>query len=207
VGDSRAEGPDGQRACAFGPFVVDRLKRRLWRDERLVSITSKTFDVLVVLLQQRDHIVSKDELLSRVWPDTAVNENNLARQVSSLRRALGQRPEEHDFIVTVPGHGYRFVAAVRELPDVPPELQNGNGNGNGNGHGNGHAPEIDDMHLGDDMAPAAAAFAPPSAVDRARRVPSRWVPRGIVAVSVCALVAVVLGLTVTRSAVGLGTRP
>jgi len=199
VGDSRAEGPDGQRACAFGPFVVDRLKRRLWRDERLVSITSKTFDVLVVLLQQRDHIVSKDELLSRVWPDTAVNENNLARQVSSLRRALGQRPEEHDFIVTVPGHGYRFVAAVRELPDVPPELQNGNGNGNGNGHGNGHAPEIDDVHLGDDMAPAAAAFAPPSAVDRARRVPSRWVPRGIVAVSVCALVAVVLDMALRRA--------
>ena len=58
--------------------------------DRLVPITSKTFDVLVVLLEQRDDIVSKDEP-NRVWRDTAVNENNLARQISSLRRALGQR--------------------------------------------------------------------------------------------------------------------
>ena len=98
---------------AFGPFVVDPVKRRLWREGRLVPITSKTFDVLVVLLEHRAHIVSKDELLNRVWPDTAVNENNLARQISSLRRALGQRPDQHDFVVTVPGHGYRFVAACR----------------------------------------------------------------------------------------------
>ena len=194
MGVSSDGGPDGQRAYAFGPFVVDRLKRRLWRDERLVPITSKTFDVLVVLLEQRDHIVSKDELMSRVWPDTAVNENNLARQVSSLRRALGQRPEEHDFIVTVPGHGYRFVAAVRELAEVPPALQNGSGNGNGNG--NGHALELDDVHVSDGTAPAtpAAAFAPPPAVDTKGRGPARWVPLGILAVSVCALVAVVLDM-------------
>ena len=112
----------GQGGYAFGPFVVDPLKRRLWREGRLVPITSKTFDVLVVLLEQRDHTVSKDELLNRVWPDTAVNENNLARQISSLRRALGQRPDQHDFVVTIPGHGYRFVATVQDLPDVPPEL-------------------------------------------------------------------------------------
>ena len=87
-----------------------------------MPITSKTFDVLVVLLQHRDHIVSKDELLNRVWPDTAVNENNLARQISSLRRTLGQRPDQHDFVVTIPGHGYRFVATVQDLPDVRPEL-------------------------------------------------------------------------------------
>ena len=72
--------------------------------------------------QHRDHIVSKDELLNRVWPDTAVNENNLARQISSLRRTLGQRPDQHDFVVTIPGHGYRFVATVQDLPDVRPEL-------------------------------------------------------------------------------------
>jgi Tol biopolymer transport system component/DNA-binding winged helix-turn-helix (wHTH) protein len=121
VGDIKVEGSSGQGAYAFGPFVVDPLKRRLWRDGRLVPITSKTFDVLVVLLERRDHTVSKDELLTRVWPDTAVNENNLARQISSLRRALGQRPDDHDFVVTVPGYGYRFVAVVQDLPAVPPE--------------------------------------------------------------------------------------
>jgi Tol biopolymer transport system component/DNA-binding winged helix-turn-helix (wHTH) protein len=97
---------------AFGPFVLDPVKRRLWREGRPVPITSKTFDVLVVLVEHRDHIVSKDELLNRVWPETTVNENNLARQISSLRRALGQRPDQHDFVVTSPGHGYRFVATV-----------------------------------------------------------------------------------------------
>lgn len=119
MGDIKVEDSSGQGAYAFGPFVVDPLKRRLWRDGRLVPITSKTFDVLVVLLERRDHTVSKDELLTRVWPDTAVNENNLARQISSLRRALGQRPDEHDFVVTVPGYGYRFVADVQDLPTVP----------------------------------------------------------------------------------------
>lgn len=120
MGDTKVEDSSGQGPYAFGPFVVDPLKRRLWRDGLLVPITSKTFDVLVVLLERRDHTVSKDELLTRVWPDTAVNENNLARQISSLRRALGQRPDEHDFVVTVPGYGYRFVAGVQEPPSVPP---------------------------------------------------------------------------------------
>ena len=79
-------------------------------------ITSKTFDVLVVLLEHRDHIVSKDELLNRVWPDTSVNENNLARQISSLRRALGQRPDQHDFVVTVPGRDIDSSPACGILP-------------------------------------------------------------------------------------------
>ena len=125
MGDIKADDSSGQGAYAFGPFVIDPLKRRLWREGGLVPISSKTFDVLVTLLEHRDHSVSKDELLNLVWPDTAVNENNLARQISSLRRALGQRPDEHDFVVTIPGHGYRFVAAVQELPEVPPELRNG----------------------------------------------------------------------------------
>jgi DNA-binding winged helix-turn-helix (wHTH) protein len=84
---------ESRSGYAFGPFVADAVKRQLWRDGSLVPITSKTFDLLIVLLEHRDHTVSKDELLNRVWPETSVNENNLARQVSSLRRALGQRPD------------------------------------------------------------------------------------------------------------------
>ena len=86
MGDTKLEVSSGLGGYAFGPFVVDPTKRTLWRDGRFVPITSKTFDVLVVLLERRDHIVSKDELLNRVWPNTAVNENNLARQISSLDR-------------------------------------------------------------------------------------------------------------------------
>ena len=127
VVDTKREESPRHGGYAFGPFVVDLVKRTLSREGRPVPITSKTFDVLVVLLEHRDHIVSKDELLNRVWPDTAVNENNLARQISSLRRALGQRPDQHDFVVTVPGNGYRFVAVqnVQDLPEAPRKLQNG----------------------------------------------------------------------------------
>ena len=107
------------RGYAFGPFVVDPVKRRLWRESLLVPISSKTFDVLVMLLEHRNHIVSKDELLNRVWPNTSVNENNLTRQISSVRRALGQRPDQHDYVVTIPGQGYRFVATVQELAAIP----------------------------------------------------------------------------------------
>jgi Tol biopolymer transport system component len=80
-----------------------------------------------VLLEHRDRLVTKDELLDRVWPDTAVQENNLARQVSSLRRVLGQRADEADYVLTVPGHGYRFVANAQEIPDLPGGLRDANG--------------------------------------------------------------------------------
>ncbi|HTH01182.1 MAG TPA: winged helix-turn-helix domain-containing protein [Vicinamibacterales bacterium] len=105
---------------AFGPFIVDPVKRTLCRQDRFVPITAKPFEVLVVLLQHRDRVVSKDELLSLVWPDTAVQENNLVRQISSLRRALGQRADQHDYIVTIPGQGYRFVATVNSAHPLPP---------------------------------------------------------------------------------------
>ena len=97
---------------AFGPFVVDALTRTMWRDGQVVPITAKTLDVLLVLLESRNRTIQKDKLISLVWANTVVHENNLARQVSSLRRALGQRSDQHDYIVTIPGEGYRFVAAV-----------------------------------------------------------------------------------------------
>jgi len=125
VEDTRWRGPSGRGGYAFGPFVVDPVKWRLWRAGRLVPITAKTFHLLLVLLENRDRIVARDELLHSVWPNTAVHENNLARQVSFLRRALGQHPGQNDYIVTIPGHGYRFVASVQELAAVPPELQQG----------------------------------------------------------------------------------
>ena len=117
----------GPRAVAFGQFVADMVTRRLWREGQPVPITAKTFDVLAVLLEHRDRLVTKDELLARVWPDTAVQENNLARQVSSLRRALGQRPDQADYILTIPGQGYRFVADAQEIPELPRELREANG--------------------------------------------------------------------------------
>ena len=106
-------------AYAFGPFVLDPVKRLLWRDREPIAVTAKTLDVLLVLIENRGRNVTKDELMDEVWANTAVNENNLVRQISFLRRALDQRPDQHDYIVTIPGHGYRFVADVREWPNAP----------------------------------------------------------------------------------------
>jgi Tol biopolymer transport system component/DNA-binding winged helix-turn-helix (wHTH) protein len=119
--------PSGQRVYAFGPFVADMVTRRIWREGRAVPITAKTFEVLAVLLEHRDRLVTKDELLDRVWPNTAVQENNLARQVSSLRRALGQCPDDADYVLTVPGQGYRFVGHVVQIADPAAGLRDTNG--------------------------------------------------------------------------------
>jgi DNA-binding winged helix-turn-helix (wHTH) protein/TolB-like protein len=100
----------------FGPFRVDRLRRRLFREGAPVQLASKAFETLAVLLDNRGTTVSKFDLMNLVWGETAVEENNLTQQISTLRKALGERAGEHKFIVTVPGQGYCFVAAVREVP-------------------------------------------------------------------------------------------
>ena len=69
---------------------------------------------MLFLLRQRGQVVKKDELLRQVWPDTVVEENNLVRQISALRKALDEHPNESQYILTIPGRGYRFVAGVRE---------------------------------------------------------------------------------------------
>jgi Tol biopolymer transport system component/DNA-binding winged helix-turn-helix (wHTH) protein len=101
-----------QRLYEFGLFRVDISRRLLLRQGEVIPLTPKAFDILLVLVQNRDRIIEKDELMRLVWPDTAVEENNLTRNISSLRRALGERPDEHRYIVTIPGRGYRFAAEM-----------------------------------------------------------------------------------------------
>jgi DNA-binding winged helix-turn-helix (wHTH) protein/tetratricopeptide (TPR) repeat protein len=103
----------------FGPFRVDTRERQLLRGGKVVPLTPKVFDVLLVLVQHSGHILSKDELMKFVWPDTAVEEGNVARNVSTLRTALGERPREQQYIETIPWRGYRFVEGVKEVRDGP----------------------------------------------------------------------------------------
>jgi len=105
-----------QRSYEFGPFRVDARERQLLRGGKVVPLTPKVFDVLLVLVQNRGHIVSKDEVMKLVWPNIAVEEGNIARNISTLRNALDERPRESQYIETVPWRGYRFVAKVKELP-------------------------------------------------------------------------------------------
>ena len=100
-----------KRLHEFGPFWVDPDRSLLLRGAEPVALTAKAFETLMVLIQHRPETVSKDELLKTVWPDTFVEEANLTQHVSMLRKALGERPQDRRYIVTVPGRGCRFVAS------------------------------------------------------------------------------------------------
>src|SRR6202789_1448413 len=96
----------------FGEFQIDALGRTLAREEEIVTLNRRAFDVLLYLVQNSGRILTRDELLKNVWPDTFVDENSLAQSISGLRRALGERPGDNSFIITLPGRGYQFVAPV-----------------------------------------------------------------------------------------------
>lgn len=97
---------------AFGPYHVDPLKRLLLQRGEPIALSPKDFDLLLALVEHHGQVVLKEELLREIWPDTVVEEGNLNRHISTLRKVLGESPEKHEYIVTVPGRGYRFVAAV-----------------------------------------------------------------------------------------------
>src|SRR6478672_9648056 len=91
----------------FGPFRLETGERRLLRDGRPIRLRGKVFDTLCVLVARPGRLVEKDDLISAVWPDTVVEENNLAHNINALRKALGDAA----LIETVPGKGYRFLGA------------------------------------------------------------------------------------------------
>ena len=101
----------------FGPFRVDPEKELLLRGDETVPLTPKTFQILLVLVRHKKEIVTKDELMKEVWPDTFVEEANLSRNIFLLRKALGESPQDHQYIVTVPGRGYRFAEDVQLIPE------------------------------------------------------------------------------------------
>src|SRR6516164_7853870 len=109
--------PTSKQLYEFGPFRVDPEKELLLREGETVPLTPKTFQILLVLIRNKKEVVTKDELLRAVWPDTFVEEANLSRNIFLLRKALGESPQDHRYIVTVPGRGYRFAEDVKIFPD------------------------------------------------------------------------------------------
>jgi DNA-binding winged helix-turn-helix (wHTH) protein/tetratricopeptide (TPR) repeat protein len=101
----------------FGPFRVDAEKELLLRGDETIPLMPKTFQILLVLMRHKQEVVTKDELLKSVWPDTFVEEANLSRNIFLLRKALGEGPQDHQYIVTVPGRGYRFSEDVQIVPE------------------------------------------------------------------------------------------
>jgi Tol biopolymer transport system component/DNA-binding winged helix-turn-helix (wHTH) protein len=101
----------------FGPFRVDLRECLLLREGEALPLTPKAFETLVVLLQNAGHLMPKEELMKRIWPDSYVEEVNLSQNISMLRKALGDQAQGSRYIVTVPGRGYRFTEKVRLIPE------------------------------------------------------------------------------------------
>jgi DNA-binding winged helix-turn-helix (wHTH) protein len=109
------KGPSGTN-WSFDEFQVMTEMRLLIAGGRPVPLTSKAFDTLVVLIENRDRVVTKDELLRSVWPDVEVEEGNLTQQIFLLRKALGETAQHPRYIITIPGHGYRFTWRANHDP-------------------------------------------------------------------------------------------
>lgn len=103
----------------FGPYRLDPVEQQLLREGESVPLTPKAFETLLALVERSRHVVSKEELMNRVWPDAYVEETNLAQNISTIRKALGERPDGGQYIETVPRRGYRFVVRARRVKLQP----------------------------------------------------------------------------------------
>jgi DNA-binding winged helix-turn-helix (wHTH) protein/tetratricopeptide (TPR) repeat protein len=108
---------DAKVVYEFGPFRMDPDKQVLLRDGQLIAVTPKGFETLLVLVRHGRDVVSKEELLKEIWPDSFVEEANLSQQIFKLRKALGDTLEGERYIVTLPGRGYRFAVPVRTITE------------------------------------------------------------------------------------------
>ena len=102
-----------KQLICFGEFELDLERRRLMREGQPLSLKAKTFDLLVFLVENNGRIISKDEILDKVWAGQFVEEANLSVQISALRKALSETKNEPRFLITIPGVGYKFVADVQ----------------------------------------------------------------------------------------------
>jgi DNA-binding winged helix-turn-helix (wHTH) protein len=99
----------------FGEYQLHTLTHSLRRDEELVRLNRRAYDVLLYLVQNPGRIIPRDELLKNAWPDTFVEENSLTQSISALRRALEEKPGVNNYIATLPGRGYQFVSPVQVI--------------------------------------------------------------------------------------------
>src|SRR6266705_7101723 len=110
----------------IGNFCCDPREHLLLCHGKPVSLSPKSFEILLALIRSNGQLVTKDELMQQVWPDSFVEEANLTVNISALRKVLGEAPAGQQYIETVPKRGYRFVAPVREHRDdnaISPSMQ------------------------------------------------------------------------------------
>ena len=100
----------------FGAFRLDSRKKSLMRDSESLAVTPKAFETLVLLIENHDRALSKNEMMATLWPDSFVEEANLSQTIFVLRKLLGESAQDQRYIVTVRGIGYRFAEPVRQMP-------------------------------------------------------------------------------------------
>ena len=115
----------GTTTYEFGAFRFDASERVLYRGSEIVPLTPKAADTLLVLLERRGRVVEKSELIKLIWPETFVEEGGLARNISVLRKTLGDEPDGSRFIETIPRRGYRFVAPLKDESGRPERRAHG----------------------------------------------------------------------------------
>lgn len=117
----------GSPVYEFGGFTLDAAQRRLLSpDGQVVKLTPRVFDTLLCFVEHAGELLDKATLMRAIWPDTVVEDNNLNQAITALRKSLNDTPDEHRFITTDPGRGYRFVAEVRLRQDSPKADQRSN---------------------------------------------------------------------------------
>ncbi len=109
---------DPERVVVFGPFHLILTRRLLLKDNVPVCLGSRAFDILTILVERAGELVTKDELMARVWPDTFVEPANLTVHIAALRRALGDLRSDSRYVINIPGRGYRFVFPVEVSPCI-----------------------------------------------------------------------------------------
>src|ERR1700732_2101810 len=105
---------------SFKAFRLDTANHLLWRNGDRVPLAPKGFDVLAYLVEHAGRVVNQDEMLEALWPETFVNPEVLRKYILEIRKALGDRPNNPEFIETLPKRGYRFVATVTDESEVEP---------------------------------------------------------------------------------------
>lgn len=113
---------DGQ-IYVFGRFRVDVRKRLLMSGNEIVMLPPKAFDTLLSLIENNGSVLSKEDLLRMVWPDEFVEENNLAQNISKIRKVLEEGSGDAKYIETIPKRGYRFVGNIEVIGAAPPSSQ------------------------------------------------------------------------------------
>src|SRR5215471_446764 len=105
----------------FASFRLDTVNHSLWRGEERLSLSPKAFDVLRYLVEHAGRVVSQDEILEALWPETYVNPEVIKKYILSIRKVLGDKPDEPVFVETIPRRGYRFMAQVTDEADTLPD--------------------------------------------------------------------------------------